>query len=351
MIKTIWYKSMRFYVSIGLFFTMKKITVHNKENIPKRGAILFIPNHQNALIDALLIPTSNKRNTHFLTRAAVFKNKTIAKFFASLNMLPVYRVRDGLKTIGKNLAIFEKCFEILKEEKAIEIFAEGEHHLNRRVIPLKKGFARIILGTLLKYPDLDIKIIPVGINFDSHLNFPCSTSIYYGEPINANEYIDVENPDLKFSELIKVVSSAMKKLTLHVDDVQNYDAIIQKLEANNVNYLNPFEANKLLSNIDSLPENRKPVKAKINWLTPIHLLAKLNSIIPLLIWRKLKKGITDIVFTNTFRFGLIATLFPFFYLLQSAIVCYFFNLKIAVIYLASCIILGLISTKTMTVSQ
>jgi len=79
---------MRAYMKIGLFFLQKKITVHGTENIPKKGALLFIPNHQNALIDALLIPTTNKRNIHFLSRAAVFKNKNVAKFLSTLNMLP-----------------------------------------------------------------------------------------------------------------------------------------------------------------------------------------------------------------------------------------------------------------------
>lgn len=67
-------------------------------------------------------------------------------------MIPVYRIRDGVNTIQKNHEIFEQCYEYLKKEKAIEIFAEGEHHLERRIIPLKKGFARIIEGTLKKIP-------------------------------------------------------------------------------------------------------------------------------------------------------------------------------------------------------
>lgn len=352
MIKKIWYQLIKVYVRIGLFFLMKKITVHNKENIPKKGAVLFIANHQNALIDAVLIPTTNPRNTHFLTRAAVFKNKKIARIFDSLNMLPVYRVRDGLNTIEKNLAIFEKCFKILKNKKAIEIFAEGEHHLERRIIPLKKGFARIILGTLIKYPDLDIKIVPVGINFDSHLNYPSSVSIYYGQPINANDFINPKKPDLKFSEIINEVSNALKKLTLHVEDKNNYNKIIKKLEANNVNYLEPTSANKLLKNIDSLEDNKafKKSKNSPNWLSPIYFIAKLNSFIPLLIWRKLKGGIADIIFTNSFRFAVITTLFPFFYLIQTAIVYYFFNLTAALIYFCCCILLGVICTKTMNVS-
>ena len=350
MFQEIWYEIMRIYVRIGLFFLHKKITVYGTKNIPKRGALLFISNHQNALIDAVLIPTTNKRNIHFLTRAAVFKNEKVSKFLASLNMLPVYRIRDGIGTISNNLAIFEKCFKLLKKGKAIEVFAEGEHHLDRRILPLKKGFARIILGTLQKYPEVEIQIIPVGINFDSHLNFPSSVTIYYGKPINANQYINVENPDLKFTEITKVVSTAMKKLTLHISDVENYDAIIEKLEANAINYLNPYKATEMLQNIDSLPNTVKTKKRTINWFTPIHLIAKLNSIFPLFIWKKLKGGITDKLFMNTFRFALIVTLFPIFYIIQATLIYHLFNLKYALIYLASCILLGFISTKTMTVT-
>jgi len=350
-LRTLWYKIMRAYMKIGLFFLHKNITVHGTQNIPKKGALLFIPNHQNALIDALLIPTTNNRNTHFLSRAAVFKNKNIAKFLSTLNMLPVYRIRDGVSTIENNLPIFEKCFEFLQQKKTIEIFAEGEHHLDRRILPLKKGFARIILGTLKKYPDLKIQIVPVGINFDSHLSFPGSVSIYYGKPICANDYVDIQNPDLRFSKIIKVVEDAMKKLTLHVDDVQNYEAIIKKLEANNIDYLNPFEANKMLENIEELPDNPLCELKKTNWFAPLHFIARLNSFFPLLIWRKLKGKITDILFTNTFRFALIVTLFPLFYLIQAGIIYYFLNLSYALLYLVACIILGIISKKTMTIAN
>lgn len=341
---------MRSYLKIGLFFLHKKITVIGKENIPKKGAILFVGNHQNALIDAILIPITTHRNIHFLTRASAFTNKLVSDFLRSLNMIPVYRIRDGVSTIEKNFKIFDQCFEILNDEKAIEIFAEGAHHLNRQVLPLKKGFARIILGTLKKYPNLEIKIVPVGLNYDSHLNFPSSVSIYYGKPILANNYINVENPDIRFSEIINEVSTALKKLTLHIDDSTDYEAIIAELNRHEVDYTKPKEAYKLLDKIKSSSLKDKPKKRSINWFLPIHLLAKLNSIFPLLIWKYLKPKIKDIVFTNTYRFALIATLFPLFYIIQVGIVYYFFNLKFALIYLLGSIVLGIISTKTMKVN-
>lgn len=341
---------MRGYLKIGLFFLHKKITVLGKENIPKKGAMLFVANHQNALIDAILIPTTTHRNIHFLTRASAFANKPVSAFLKSLNMIPVYRIRDGINKIEKNLKVFEQCFEILNDEKAIEVFAEGAHHLKRQVLPLKKGFARIILGTLKKYPNLEIQIVPIGINYDSHLNFPSSVSIQYGKPFLANNFIDIENPDVRFSKIINKASSELKKLTLHIEDSANYDKIIAELKAHQVDYTKPLEAYKLLEKIESNSLKSAPKKQSINWFAPIHLLTKLNSIFPLLIWWKLKPAIKDLVFTNTYRFALIVTLFPLFYLIQTGIVYYFFNLKYALIYLVSCIMLGVISSKTMKVS-
>ena len=349
--RNFWYKAVRIYVKIGLFFLFKKVSVYGKENIPKKGAVIFIGNHQNALIDALLVPTTNSRNIHFLTRASAFKIGIVSKILRSLKMIPVYRIRDGIRTMEKNVEVFEQCIEILKHKKGIQIFAEGDHHLGRRIRPFKKGFARIILGALQKYPDLAIHIVPVGINYDSHLNFPSSTSIYYGKPINANDYINTRNPDLKFTEISSQVSNALKDLTLHIEDSANYDEIIVKLEALGINYLDPFEANKLLENIKTIPSKERVKKGKINWLAPVHFIAKLNSIFPLLIWKYIKPNIQDLVFTNTYRFALITTLFPLFYLIQTALVYYFFNLKFAIIYFICCIFLGIISAKTMTVIQ
>ena len=329
----------------------KKISIHGQENIPKKGAVIFIGNHQNALIDAILVPTTNNRNSHFLTRASAFKIDIVDQILRSLNMIPVFRVRDGIRTIEKNFGVFEQCIEILKLEKAIQIFAEGEHHLQRRIIPLKKGFARIILGTLQKYPELPIYIVPIGINYDSHLNFPSSTSIYYGKPILANQFVDAKNPNLKFKEITNEVSIALKNLTLHVEDLANYDEIILKLEALEVDYLNPFKANKLVENLETTTPKVIVKKKKSNWFAPIHLLTKLNSVFPLLIWKYIKPKIKDVVFTNTYRFALITTLFPLFYFIQTIIVYIIFDIRIAIIYLLTSILLGIISAKTMTITQ
>ncbi len=347
--KKIWYHIIKIIVKTGLLFLLKKIKVFGKEHIPKKGATLFIANHQNALIDAILIPTTNNRETYFLARASAFKTKIADKLLRSVNMIPIYRFRDGYGTIEKNYEIFNQCTHILKEEKAIQIFPEGEHHLERKITCFKKGFTRIILGTLSKYPELPIKIVPVGINYDSHLEYPGSVSIYYGKVISANRYFNKNTKELNVKSILKDTSEALKKLTLHIEE-DKYEQTLMKLQQLGVDFLNPVEANTLLKNINNVAVTEKHIhKKNINWLAPIYFLAKINSIFPFVIWKFLKSKIKDVIFYNTYRFAVIMTLFPLFYLIQTSIIYFLFGINWAAIYLAFTMVLGIITTKTKTV--
>lgn len=330
---------------IGLFFSLKKLIVKGKENIPKKGAVIFVGNHQNAFIDAILIPTTNSRTTYFLARSNPFKNKYIAKILNLSNMYPVYRIQDGVNTIKNNHKIFEVCHEILGKEQALEIFAEGIHHLDRKVYTLKKGFGRILFGTMKKHPNLDIKIVPVGINYDHHIKFPASASVIYGEPISANDYIHLENPDLTYDELKKVVHNALKKLTLHIEETENYNEVVQQLEALDINYLDPEKAYKTYRNRDKL-EPKSQTKTPNILYKAIYFLWQVNSLIPLFLWKKASKKITEIIFTSTFRLVFTLVVFPIFYLIQSVIVGYYFGQEIGVLYLVVSVLLSLLIVKT-----
>ena len=79
-----------------------------KENIPKKGAVLFVVNHPNGLIDPLIVAVNNPRAQHFLVRAASFKKPLIKRFLGTLNLMPIYRMRDGVKQLGNNKDVFEK---------------------------------------------------------------------------------------------------------------------------------------------------------------------------------------------------------------------------------------------------
>ena len=163
MIQKIWFTIVWLFVKLGLFFYSKKIKVSGRKNIPKKGAVLFAVNHPNGLVDPLYVTTTNIRQNHFLVRAASFKKPIIKKILESLYLMPIYRIRDGIKQLANNEEIFNKCHNILNKKETLMIFPEGSHNYKRTIRPLSKGFTRIIFGALEKHPELNITVIPVGI--------------------------------------------------------------------------------------------------------------------------------------------------------------------------------------------
>lgn len=340
--KWLWYQIVKRYITLGLFFYYKKINCFGKNHIPKKGAVLFVCNHQNALIDPLILATNTSRNIHFLTRAGVFKKKLISKLFNSLQMIPIYRVRDGWSTLSKNEAVFEECYSILNNKKALLIFPEGSHNQIRKVRPLSKGFTRILFGAIEKYPALEIHIVPVGLNYSSVLNFPSAVSIYFGKPIKFNnDTLEADKTKL-IKQLRQDVHTAMSKLTTHIDESgEVYDRTVLELQQAGVNFLNPVETNRILS------QEKIDMKQQKNYSpNPLYYILILNSLIPWLLWKKVKNKIKEAEFISTFRFALVIAVFPIFYGIQSIFIAVLFNTKIGIYYFLLSILLGLLFIKT-----
>ena len=223
MLKLIWLYLVRSYLRLGLFFYYRRIQIHGIKSIPINKPVLILANHQNALLDALLIATNLNRFGYFLTRASVFKKSLVSKLLTSLNMLPVYRVRDGWSNIRNNNPVFEKCSELLHNNKTVVIFPEGSHNLVRRVRPLSKGFTRIVFDTLEKYPELDIQLIPIGLNFVNAKDFGDATAMFVGRPISAKQFIS-ENRNDSVIKMKKAVYEEMTQLTTQIP-AENYDSL------------------------------------------------------------------------------------------------------------------------------
>lgn len=342
--KQIWYQLVKLYITIGLFFYHRKITTIGKENIPKKGAVLFVSNHKNALIDPILIATTTTRDIHFLTRASAFKIPLVKWILSTVNMLPIYRIRDGKSALAKNEEIFNYCFNLFNKGRSLLIFPEGTHDIRRWVRPLSKGFTRITFGALDQNPDLELNIVPIGLNYAKAESFAASVSIIYGKPIMVNSFYNKDDIITSTQQLKDIVGNAMKQLTTHVDDIDNYDTIINKLGY--VNYLNPEEVNKKIENLDLQIPNSKIKKKEPTLLWKIiYNLVKLNSLPALLIWKAIKPKISEVEFESTTRFAIGATAVPLFYTLQTVIVAHFFNIKISLMYLGISIVLVLFLVK------
>ncbi len=334
---------LKLYLRLCLFFYFKKIEVHGLENIPKNQPVLLLSNHQNALLDALLIATRIQGFAHYLTRAGVFKKQFVSKLLQSLQLIPVYRIRDGYGNLTNNNAIFEIAADLLKANKMVTIFPEGSHNLARRVRPLSKGFTRIIFNVLEKHPDSNLLLVPIGLNFKNAKDCPDSAAIYFGKPLEAKTYLS-DNKNESIVKIKKDVHDAISKLTTHIP-VEGYDETVIKLEQMHVNFLNPESVNRCITSNFETCEVRP--KSQLHWLrSGLKYLLILNLLIPYAIWKLLAQPkITEVEFTSTFRFAIAATLVPFYLLIVTIILATFLSLKIALLYLASVLILALLTIK------
>lgn len=207
-------------------FYYQKIEVINRDRIPKTGALLFTPNHQNALMDALAVLFSIKRTLVFLARADIFKKKFIAEILYFLRILPVFRPRDGQGEVKKNLETFKKTSEVLQKNLGLVIFPEGTHTDKQSLLPLKKGFVKIALQTEEANDfKLGIKLLPMAITYSNYEQCQSILSINFGHPIDLSPHYDAyrEHPAKAFNAIRDELAASLKENMIHIEDDEYYE--------------------------------------------------------------------------------------------------------------------------------
>lgn len=306
------------YIGLALHLYFTRIEVHGKKNIPTEDAVLFLPNHQKALIDVLLIATTCVRKPFFLTRSDVFKNKYLRSFFNYLGMLPVYRMRDGRKSLANNKEVFEKCVDIFEDSGALLMFPEGNHNLNRRVRNLSKGFTRLVFDFLRKDPKRKLYLTPVGLNYASRASFPESVAIYYGKSLEVNKYYAAANEQESARVLKTVVFDNLKELTTHIEDEENYLEIESALRRKEISFLNPIKVNAQLKTLKttSIQSVTEKDGLGVNHIFKV-VFALLNLPLLLFWWLSVKPKVWEPEFLSTIRFAYSLVMFPVYFLFLS----------------------------------
>lgn len=341
------YNIVKLWLRTGLFFYYGRMKVVGRGNIPKNKPIMLLANHQNALMDPLMIAMNCGVKPFFLARSDLFKNPFVSKFLHYLQMIPIYRFRDGIDTLKNNPAIFKKCADLLVQGETVMLFPEGNHGILRRVRwPMRKGFVRIIFSALEKEPNLDIRILPVGLNYLEAEGFPDSVSMYIGKDFAVQDHYDPN--DLKQSEikLKNEIYKRLKVLTTHIPVEETYDNVLVQLNNQKVDYLKPNVVNRIIQGIDPNVVST-PNKDKNRWLSTLNkTIFTLINFPVILLWNKKVKSIgMDIEFRSTLRFMLSLILFPIYYLLLYLIFSYTLGQEIALMIFLTHFLFNLIYVK------
>ena len=342
------------------------------EKLPPNTTLIFAPNHQNALMDALgMLSLYPNWQPVFLARADIFKKPLVIKILTFLKIMPVYRIRDGYENLSLNDEIFLKTMDVLNNKNGLIILPEGNHAGFKRLRQLKKGIARIAFQAEdASNGTLNIHIVPVGLEYSNYVRFHSKFLIRIGQPFEVSKYLDLyhQNKALAYNALIAELEQGMKKEMIHIKDEEHYDAYIalcdlfterfiknrklpktqnQKflidkdlviklddLKETNANEFGDLmakanEYNALL-NENSICKKAAPLTSKKAYLLPIKAILLLvtlplfiygavNNFVQIFTPYKLSLKFQDVQFHSSIRHAVGLILFPLMYIVQTLI--------------------------------
>jgi 1-acyl-sn-glycerol-3-phosphate acyltransferase len=180
------YYILRPFVAFLLKLVIKHISITGLENIPKSGPVILASNHSNSFFDALIICCTIDRRVWSLARGDVFKKKWASKLLSSLFMLPVHRLSEGKEYVADNDITFKKCIDLFRKDEIVLIFSEGICTHQTKLLPLKKGTARLARHAWAD--EIDLKVIPIGLTYRSFNTFGKTVHLNIGESLKETDF-------------------------------------------------------------------------------------------------------------------------------------------------------------------
>ena len=260
-----WYNFLRYYVDTTLKLSYRNIRYVGRERIPQDGAVIYAPNHTNALMDALVILAMDRKPKVFVARADIFKNPVLARIFSFLKIMPIMRMRDGIDEVRKNNETIEKAVDVLRDKVPFCIFPEGQHQAKYSSLPLSKGIFRIAFQAQELMPDTPLYIVPVGMRYGSFFRFRSTVRVQIGDPINVGEFMAQHGemtPQEQMNVMREILTERMRSSIFYIENDENYDATYEVCAA-----VVKTQVRKLYKHSPELRKSRLDAHFKANNIT------------------------------------------------------------------------------------
>ena len=207
-----------FQLAFKIYFRNTKVNFATPLDSSKPS--LFVANHQSGIMDAILLSTQIPQGLHFMSRGESFGNRFKEWLYGLINMHPIYRKEFTPEKAHLNDLMMPKFRDILANGDSLLIFPEGISRTEPRMRKVKTGAARIVLETeALHQYQLDIQLIPVGINYSDPHQFRSDVQLNFGAPICLSKAIGLhqqEEKRLAVQELTRQIEQSIKGLTIEI---------------------------------------------------------------------------------------------------------------------------------------
>ena len=168
---------LRVLTAIVIFLSGVRLTVYGKENIPQKGACLFVGNHR-SFYDIFIQLQLIRRTCGIVSKMEWGKFPILNVFMKFIHCTFLDR-----KSLRSGLAVNKKVEEELRAGNAYWIYPEGTRgHLNG-LLPFHEGSFRSAFST--ESPIVPVTFVHTDDIFEKHLPFVKATdvTVVFGKPV------------------------------------------------------------------------------------------------------------------------------------------------------------------------
>ncbi len=185
----------RAFVRALLAVFYRRLDVAGREHVPAEGPLIVAANHQNGLIDPMLLLAALPRPLRPLAKSGLFRHPIIAPLLHLAGALPVHRRQDAGSDMTGNTLTFRAVSEALGRGGAILIFPEGVSQPEPTLMTLRTGAARLLLEAEASGAP-PITLLPVGLVVNEPGRFRAGHAlVLIGAPVATADCVALHHRD------------------------------------------------------------------------------------------------------------------------------------------------------------
>ena len=258
-VRMAFYAGVRPVMAAALAATYRRVRRRASERFPRRGPVILVANHPAAWADVVALGALLGRPLHFLAHAYQFRPWPRRVVVSMWGTLPVYE-SDREAPDERNEETFRRCEALLEQGEVVAVFPEGVSRLDRGVMPLRLGAARLALTAAARSEGRSPVLIPVGLHFADRTAAGSDLTLSIGMPIPVPRLVTLD-PSLLEAEAVRLTDRMREAIGSLIVDVPcprlaSLIRILEPVAAGNREALELEEARKLGAALGALFSER-----------------------------------------------------------------------------------------------
>jgi 1-acyl-sn-glycerol-3-phosphate acyltransferase len=180
-------------IGTTLYFDLK---VYGKNNVPARGGVLLVSNHQSYL-DPPLLGAHLPRPMSYLAKSELFENRLVAAIISWLNAFPV---RQGAGDVGA----VKETIRRLRQGHMLNVFPEGSRTEDGEMLPIQPGVALVIRKA-------GVPVVPVAID-GAYEAWPKGAKFFHSHPIRVMYGPPMKLDGLRPREIVEEIERTLRRM-------------------------------------------------------------------------------------------------------------------------------------------